>query len=181
MCNITRQDITRAMIQEKNLHQPWTLYLQSDIGNAAASDPETVKCMFVFDPAPCLFWKDLSHRTHSVFSVVSPPRCVCVLNTMTLLLREGLTRSGRYGSSTSPAGLTTVCPITPQACWDLLGESSPRPWTTLGPWWFTAGQRTWADRSYIYAPYLCWQVFNDFVQKSLSVYNTGCDSLRLFC
>lgn len=86
---------------------------------------------------------------------------LCVFNTMTLFLREGLMRSGRYGSSTSPAGLTTACPITPQACWDLLGESSPRPWTTLGPWWFTAGQRAWAGRSYIYASFLCWQVFND--------------------
>lgn len=102
---------------------------------------------------------------------------LCVFNTMTLLLREELTRSGRYGSSTSPAGLTTASPITPQACWDLLEESSPRPWTTLGPWWFTAGQRAGADCSYIYASFLCWKVFNDFVQKSVSVFNLCCDSL----
>lgn len=72
----------------------------------------------------------------------SPPSsaALCVFNTMTLFHREGLTRSGRYGSFTSRAGRTTACPITPRACWGLLGESSPRPWPTRGPWWFTAGR-----------------------------------------
>lgn len=117
-------------------------------------------CLCSIQVRVCFGW--IFHTIHTVFSVVSPPprcvcvcvcACVCVFNKMTLFLREGLTRSGRYGSSTSPAGLTTVCPITPQACWDLLGESSPRPWTMLGPWWFTAGQQAWADRSYIYAAF----------------------------
>lgn len=98
-----------------------------------------------------------STRLHSVqcrcFSLNRPglPSCpplsswlhaaaLCVFNTVTLLLRGALTRSGRSGSSTSRAGPTTAFPTMPQACWASSGESSPKLWPTRGPWWSTAGQ-----------------------------------------
>lgn len=102
---------------------------KSNEGSAALSvlfavrqwNQHLLSCVFIFSPGS---------------AVVVELR---VFNMMSLFLREGLMRSGRSDSFTSQAGRTTACPIMPPACWGLLGESSPRLWPTLGPWWFTAG------------------------------------------
>lgn len=135
--------------EQIKLHGPWTSSLSVDNGNFAQP-------LFSFGLVGCVcvqsnsvFASEGPFTPYSVHRILchlttSPSSCaaLCVFNTVTLFHREGLMRSGRFDSFTSRVGRTTACPIMPRACWGLLGESSPRPWPTRDPWWFTAGSYT---------------------------------------
>lgn len=131
--------------KEIKLQQPWTRCLLLDNGNFAHPlvDFAHEVCVCIQSDSVFALEGPLTSSAHCILSLLttSPPSsaALCVFNVMTLFLREGLTRSGRSDSFTSRGGRTTGCHITPRACWGLLGESSPRLWPTLGPWWFTAG------------------------------------------